>query len=95
MTGSYVGNGANVRNVSLGFNPRIVIVFANALPLTGYDDGKVLAYAAIATTLYCSAGISLIENGMTVVQNLGNPVSDNNYVCLNKTSCRYMFIAIK
>lgn len=95
--GSYIGDGANNRVIRLDFTPKILIIYANGIPLSVYDkdSNKVFSFGGFATDLYASPGIYLEEKAVTVTDSLGVAVFENYYPRLNTSGYRYQFIAFK
>ena len=95
--GYYIGDGANTRVIHLDFTPSFLIVFANGVPMSVYDNtnDKVYSFGGIATSLYASAGIFLGENKFTVTESTGVPTVNNYYPRMNTSGYRYQYIALK
>ena len=91
--GSYIGTGHSTRAINLGFQPKLVIIFAHLHTACEYDSsGKMYSYSGFATTDYNSPGINITSTGFSVNQSIYNPLFENFYACMNVESTRYQYI---
>lgn len=97
VTGSYAGDGAGSRTISLGFQPRLLVVFAhnygpievdtiNSQPQLRFGMG-----AGEAGTL----GLQPTDQGFKVTQTLGNPPAGITRICLNQNGVVYQYFALR
>ena len=96
VIGTYFGTGVNSRTFSLGFNPRLVIVFANDYPLvtSDYTYTSSKCYAAIGTANGASMGVVLETGGFSIAQSSVMAVDDCTAM-LNQSGAVYTYIAFK
>lgn len=93
VVGSYVGTGFSVYNTTiLGFKPRLLLIFADSVPLCNITDSRIDSYAAMATQVGTSQGITLNATGFSVRQNIGN-ATDPAIALINEENVTYNYIA--
>ncbi|MBR5774367.1 MAG: hypothetical protein IKY44_05895 [Clostridia bacterium] len=94
---SYIGDGHSQRSFRLDFAPSFVIVYAHLTPLATYDktNDQVYAFAGIGSMLYCSAGVYLEGDKLTITDSVGVPTLSNFYPRLNTSGYRYQYIAFR
>ena len=94
---TYVGNGANQRVVNLSFKPRFLFIFANYVPFNVYDSAndKIFAYSAAATRSYQTPGVTITDEGLTILHTPNSPTVRNFYPMLNENNTRYTYLALK
>jgi hypothetical protein len=95
-TGSYTGNGSISNFYELDFTPKVVFVAMVTSGAVSYtpNDSKVTATFAIATELYNSPGLEIVEEGFMIE----NPSNTSGFSCnlgLNKLGAQYLFVAFK
>lgn len=93
VNGFYFGNGAASHSFTLGFEPKIVIVFCpDYPPVTADFTAKTMkVYYAVATQMYSSLGLTLTSNGFKVT----NDKMSSSTAALNATATTYCYIAFK
>ncbi len=95
-TGSYFGTGSATRTVSLGFKPRVVIIFARGYPMIYFDSstGKSYAYGGVAMEEGSTWGIELTTTGFKVRNTTADEVK-NCHPCFNETGKTYFYTVLK
>ena len=96
IVGSYVGNGENSRVISLGFQPKFVLVFADSYPLTYWDMGQNdnNTYCVMATPVCGTIGIDMTESGFKLYHtNAG--ASSFAASRMNQLNLKYSYIAMR
>lgn len=93
QTGSYFGTGNASRSISLGFQPKAVLIFVSGLPLYDPYDGNTTA-AGIGLASGCSAGIALTGTGFRVTQ-VDTPAQGEVAPQLNRLGVTYCYIAFR
>ena len=97
VTGSYTGNGAATRTISLGFRPRAVFLCRN--DGTTFDNTRTgsnllcggLVLDDMPLILYGKTGVSIVENGFQVT--LNDQSSDKLYS--NAADTVYHYLALR
>ena len=90
-TGSYAGNGAASRTISLGFTPKAVLILQNGILVNG-SAGSFGALTVTGRTAQRENGSSVaavVTNGFTVYQ------SSDNDVFLNQSGTTYYYLALR
>lgn len=89
ITGTYTGNGAASRTISLGFTPKAVIVKPPDVGdfISGDFRGDYLALANVNATYGTTIAVQIVENGFTVRYS-----ANNSYA--NKDGTVFAYIAI-
>lgn len=96
VSGSYFGMGDATQSVTLGFEPQVVIVVANQMPLIycNHAAGVNAAYAAVGLRAGSSLGIEITSNGFKV-RSTESEVARSTYPLLNELGTTYYYIALK
>lgn len=94
--GSYTGNGASSRTITLNFSPKFVFAFITGGGAVSIDfDGKIgKTYFGYATQDGNSSSIECTENGFRI-RNGENYKSGNTYPALNEAGYSYIFYVVK
>ena len=97
VVGSYIGDSASSRTLSLDFTPSFVFAFSSNSTFSVYDKdtNKMYAFAAAATKAYGSSGIKIGENSFTVTESTGVASFGNCYPRMNTSGYRYQYIAFR
>ncbi len=68
LAGSYVGTGTTSRSVTLGFSPKLLIIFAITFPTTivDFSTSKAMCPIAVGSTSGCSMGLTITSTGFRV-----------------------------
>lgn len=94
MVRVYAGNGESSRNVELGFQAKVAIVFRRGAAPVSLSSGTTSVNCGIATYGYgASAGIALNATGVSVSQSAA--ASDGQIVNLNQTGVQYTVVAFR
>lgn len=94
--GSYVGDGKPMREIDLGFRPKVCLVFAQGVPLFRMNSAlysEVEISCAVLTDSGCSLGASLTDQGFSV--RFGSGQYDMEAFCLNTVDITYLYIALR
>ena len=96
VTGSYSGNGAARRDVSLGFRPRAVLVMPSNFVMNN-SSTNLIAYGGLALNIASFSvgaymGITITESGFTVF-NQGENSALRTY--LNENQRHYVYLAFR
>lgn len=96
VLGSYVGNGAYERTVSLGFKPAFGILFGVGMPLMAFDANLMTntIFGGFFSKLGCSENIALTTDGLQVKQYLEASGDMKTYNC-NQSGVTYVYMAWK
>lgn len=96
VSGSYFGTGTATRSISLGFNPSVVIVVGNGLPMMYFDSSasKYYAMAAVGLSSGASLGAEVTTTGFKV-RNGESTVAKGCYPLLNEAGTTYFYIAFR
>jgi len=97
VSGSYTGNGAATRAVTLGFRPALVVILPQAygpLEVDTVQQIPILRFAMGADS-QGSSGLAITANGFTVQQAQNAPLAGMAKVCLNENKVIYRYFAIK
>jgi hypothetical protein len=97
LVGSYLGTGTATQSISLPFEPKAVIVFAQetAFVTPTYQGSSLYyTYAGVAGNRYGSLGIELTSNGFKLFQGTSYQL-DNVIPNLNRSGFHYGFIAFR
>ena len=96
VSGSYFGTGKSTRTLSLGFEPKVVIVVAKGCPMmySDYTEGKNYAYAAVGLVSGASLGIEVTSSGFKVLNSTTQETA-GCYPLLNETGTTYFYTALK
>ena len=94
IMGSYVGTGATSRSVSLGFKPKLVLLFASEMPLAvaDYSNSATQSYFGIGTESGSLMGLSITSSGFRISQSGSYSGSSMKY---NQVGITYIYIAFK
>lgn len=97
VVGTYAGNGAASRTVTLAFSPKAVLVFMADAPVQGYDSSRQcrLENVGFATQQGGTRTLSLAGAAMTVHQAQGTPAADGTAENLNRTAAQYLYVAFR
>jgi len=91
--GTYVGNGKNSQAITLGFRPRVVIVFSEMMEL-GAEGNYIKIAGGVALN-----GISLPYNPVAITANgfqvFNQEISGNMAIRVNYTSTTYIYLAFR
>ena len=93
--GSYSGNGTSPRQITVGFKPKFLLVYAVGQPLIYYDWNYRTAdlYSGVATENGASMGITLSDTGFSV-ENVEDSVIGVGPI-LNQTGKTYAWMALR
>lgn len=95
VTGTYTGLGdGNNQSISLGFHPKIVIVFAPSTAVLAMNTEKPLLYFGVAVRSHATKGITVQKDGFKVYQS-ETYASGGVYPKLNELDMNYAYIAFK
>ncbi len=94
VTGSYIGNGANERTVSLGFCPTALLVCETDKAPFAFSSSQTQVRCAFATGHGVSKGVSLCDEGFMVYHPTGTP-PDGEMPRLNTAGSAYFYIAYR
>lgn len=97
VVGTYAGNGAASRTVTLAFPPKAVLVFMADAPVQGYDSNRQcrLENVGFATQQGGTRTLALEGAVMTVHQAQGTPAADGTAENLNRTAAQYLYVAFR
>ncbi|HZJ78349.1 MAG TPA: hypothetical protein VFD52_06105 [Clostridia bacterium] len=95
-SGYYLGNGSNSRTITLGFQPKLVVVCALEHPVITIDftNSSSKSYCAVANRTYNSMGMVITSNGFKLLQG-SSYVLDGCSPCLNELGETYFYTAFK
>lgn len=96
-SGSYTGNGAATRTVTLGFRPALLVILPQAygpLEVDTVQQTPILRFAMAADS-QGSSGVTIADNGFTVKQAQSAPLAGMAKVCLNENNVTYRYFAMK
>lgn len=90
--GTYVGNGAASRTITIDGEIKLCIVFAanDVLSQTITASGDTYVYAGFATPQGCSKGLAIASGGITVQQSTTSPM-DGKRNMLNQNGKTYVY----
>lgn len=95
VTGSYYGNGAESRTISLGFTPRAVLVFPCSGQISHSSSGTTirggLAISGVNVGSLGYTGLSTVANGFSVRQN----GAGSWFYALNNSGENYVYLAFR
>ncbi len=96
VSGSYFGTGDATRSINLGFEPNLVVVSGNQLPLIycNHLAEKNTAYAAVGLKRGGSLGIEITSTGFKV-RSTESEVARSTYPMLNELGTTYFYIALR
>lgn len=97
VTGTYTGDGAAEKAVTLGFMPALLVVTAQGygpLELDTVQDNPLLRFA-VAADGQGSSGVALTATGFTAKQAQSSPLAGMAKICLNQLNVTYRYFAIK
>lgn len=96
VSGTYFGTGDSTKSVSLAFEPSVVIVVANGLPMmyVNHASGKNYALAAVGLRKGATLGIELTAGGFKVKSG-ESTVSRSCHPLLNELGTTYYYIAFR
>lgn len=96
VSGSYLGLGEATQSISLGFEPQVVIVVANQMPLIycNHVAGTNAAYAGVALSRGSSLGVEITSTGFKV-RSTQSEVSKTTYPLLNELGTTYCYAALR
>ncbi len=93
--GSYAGNNAAARTISLGFTPRAVCVSAVGVAPIGMNlNGEVFVRSGFATAVGSTKAVELTQGGF-LVHNATNAPPDGETPRLNMSDITYIYLAWK
>lgn len=96
-SGTYTGDGAKTKTITLGFRPALVIILPQAygpLELDTTQQTPVIRFA-IGADGQGSSGLTITTNGFTVAQDQNLPLAGLSMVSLNQNKVTYRYFAIK
>ena len=94
--GTYTGNGSDNRTISLGFQPKAVLVMRNGYISDGNQDGYQNAYGGITVSGWSSYGIAIASNGFTVRQTTEyDSTAGLSSMRLNASGNKYVYLAFR
>lgn len=93
--GTYTGNNTATRTITLGFTPRVVILFSADRSLGEYfsSGSTTYAYSAIYTMIGSSLGIQSAANGFLVYN--ANDMPGGSTPKLNQNAKKYIYFAYR
>ena len=97
VTGTYTGDGAATKSVTLGFMPALLVVMAQGydpLELDTVQDTPLLRFA-LAADGQGTSGLALTSTGFTVQQTQSSPLAGLSKLCLNQQNVTYRYFAVK
>lgn len=97
VSGTYTGDGAKTKTVTLGFRPALVIILPQAygpLEINTTQQTPVIRFA-IGADGQGSSGLTIAANGFTVSQDQSVPPAGLSMVSLNQSNVAYRYFAIK
>ena len=97
VSGSYTGDGAATRAITLGFRPALLLLQAQEhgpLELDTVNQNPVLRFA-IGADGQGSTGLALTATGFTARQAQSNPLTGLSKICLNEKNVVYRYFAIR
>lgn len=90
----YAGSGASSRDISLGFQPKLVIIYKRGVPPVVLKNGGTTVNSAVGAYGHgYTTGIVVTSTGVTVCESAQN--SDGVAVSLNESGSQYTLIAFK
>lgn len=93
ITGTYAGDGAASRTITLEGKPTWVMVYAvNEALMMPASSGPINIFAAFGSDKGSTKGLTILENGFRVSNNTSNP-PDGKKVQLNVSSKTYGYVA--
>lgn len=98
---SISGNGNATRDITLPFEPSLVIYYQKGQPFTGYNstsDYTICRAGVVGLVLgfsYASLGLSLSGSTLTVTQSSSTPSPGGNFANLNENGSQYGYIAFR
>lgn len=96
-SGTYTGNGAATRTITLGFKPALVVILPQAygpLEVDTVQQTPILRFAMGADG-QGSSGLTITTTGFTVKQAQSAPLAGLAKLCLNENNVTYRYFAIK
>ena len=93
--GSYNGNGAASRNITLPFAPKAALVFQMDIPPTEYRSGYYRVNFAFVTEEGGSQGAALSGTTLTVQQAQGSPAANSMANNLNQAGGGYGYFLFR
>ncbi len=95
--GGYAGDDTYTRSFTLGFQPRLIIVFGSGATLAEYSTSAqfTLSRLCIATPDKASPGITITSTGFTVQNSAGTVPVGATAQRINNSGYNYGFIAFK
>lgn len=96
-TGTYTGNGAATRNISLGFKPKAVLIMYNGFLVERlFNTGQKNPFGGIGIDAWGTRGIALTSDGFQVKQNTTPDASIGiDSLQLNQNNAVYVYLAFK
>lgn len=91
--GTYFGDGSTSRTITLGYSPRMLIIFKDdCIPTeTDYTTQKIYPNFAFGAGSYCTQGLSILSSGFKVLKK----TYDNSVALFNEAGSIYCYIAMK
>ena len=96
-SGSYTGDGAATRAVTLGFRPALLIILPQSygpLEVDTVQQTPVLRFA-VGADGQGSSGVTVTATGFTVKQAQSAPLAGMAKICLNEKNVVYRYFAIR
>ena len=90
----YSGSGEDSRLITLGFQPKLVMIYKRGVPPISYSDGNTVVNSAVGCYGHgASTGISITSAGVNVTEQAA--ASGGVRVSLNENGSQYTLIAFK
>ncbi|MCR4925780.1 MAG: hypothetical protein K5917_05785 [Clostridiales bacterium] len=94
VIGNYQGSNRSEVDFDLGFKPKIVLIFADTVPLYQVVSGVYRHFSAIATRGHKGYGLEITNSGFKITH-MQNADSFNSMARLNDVQYIYTYIAFK
>lgn len=90
----YAGSGESTRTITLGFQPKLVLVYKRGVPPVTYSGGAIVVNAAVGYYGYgTEAGLTVNTSGVVVTQ--ASEASNGVRMNLNESGAQYTVVAFK
>jgi hypothetical protein len=90
----YSGSGESSRVISLGFQPKLVMIYKRGVPPVSHSGSTTVVNSAIGCYGHgASVGVSLTSAGVSVTEQ--STASDGVRISLNESGSQYTLIAFK